>query len=271
MGKSNRVSRSSAQLHDHHRGRLIISNDRSDAAPEIQLWNREVGPFARDLLFMMAIFFYVVGFAHQSSKMDRFGMEVQLGDQPLSSLFSWAAEAIEDGWFGFLLIFAASAALMCAAVYLKHRLIRSAHYRAVVYGIVTLAVVGGTLGAGVYAWSTGITRANDYAPKPNATAHGHQPNPVKMFADPVKGLALLGTPNAPTPVYIISETNDMFEVMAPQLDGTEMPLALRRADIRYIEYRPNDVDKNPTVWNSGEHKVHTKTKIATPLPNQAGS
>jgi hypothetical protein len=90
-----------------------------------------------------------------------------------------------------------------------------------------------------------------------------------MIPDPSKRVAYLGTATAPTPVYILSETNDMFEVVATQLDGTGVPLAVRRSDVLYIQYRAHaDTAAKPLV--SGEQKVMLKID-STPSPSQAGS
>jgi hypothetical protein len=247
-----------------------IPNEPCAPAPEIHLWSREAAPFARDLLFMMALFFYVVGFAHQSSKMSRFGMEVKLGDQPLSNLFTWGAEAVAEGWIGFLLVFLAISAIMSAAGFLKHHIAGKPHCRPVVYGLVTFAVSGGLVATTALAWWTGGVRASQYDISPGSSAHGSaKPRAVWMIPDPAKRVAYLGTATAPTPVYILSETNDMFEVVATQLDGTGVPLAVHRSDVLYIQYRAH-ADTGTKPLRSEQQKV-TVPIDSTPSPSQAGS
>lgn len=243
------------------------STDAYATTPEIHLWSREAAPFARDLLFMVAIFFYAVGFAHQSSKMSRFGMEVQIGDQPLSNLFTWAAEAIQEGWLGFLAIFLAMSAVMSVAGYLKHHLAGKPHYRPVVYGLVSFAIVGGLVGTCTLAWWTGGVRASQYDIAPGLLSPGGA-KPRAVWMIPTKNVAYLGTSKAPTPVYILSQTNDMYEVVATQLNGSGMPLAVHRSDVLYIQYRAAD-DRGSRRLSNDARTITLPIKT-TPSPSQSG-
>jgi hypothetical protein len=246
-----------------------VANEPDESPQEIRLWSREAAPFARDLLFMIAVFFYVVGFAHESSKLSHFGMAVQLSDQPLANLFTWAAEALGECWIGFLLVFLAICAIMATAGYLKHRIAGKPRARPLVYGLVTFAVSGGLAATSALAWWTGAARARQFDVSPSATVAGAaKPRAVILSPDPTKRVAFLGTVSAPRPVYILSETNDMFEVVVTKLDGTGAPYAVRRSDVAFIQYLDNnDVGAKSLVSNQQRVIVPID---ATPSPQQGG-
>ncbi|HWT07081.1 MAG TPA: hypothetical protein VN224_15055, partial [Xanthomonadales bacterium] len=100
------------------------------------------------------------------------------------------------------------------------------------------------------------------------TPGGAKPRAVWMIPDPTKNVAYLGTSKAPTPVYILSQTNDMYEVIATQLNGSGMPLAVHRSDVLYIQYRA--ADDSGTNRLSNEARTITLPIDSTPSPSQSG-
>jgi hypothetical protein len=205
-----------------------------------QLWNKDVVPFVRDLLFVLAIFAYVIGFAHHAAKMSAFGVDTQLADQPLDSLFNWAAESIQVGWPGFAIILTAVGALLFFAEYLKQRLEHDERCRPIAYGVATASMLLGLVLT--FGWSshegrcsaarfeTGLEPKTSLTMFMNATAH------VPILTD---------NPQAPPPVYILGETNDMYQLLVTQPNSAGsgsalLSIAVPRSLVQSIEFRTFD-------------------------------
>lgn len=202
-----------------------------------QLWNKDVVPFVRDLLFVLAIFAYVIGFAHHAAKMSAFGVDTQLADQPLDSLFNWAAESIAGGWPGFVAILLVVAAFVLFAGVLKDRMSGDERCRPLVYGVATASIVLGLVLT--FAWSSHEGRcsaarfANGLEPKTSLTMFMKSTAHVPVLTD---------NPQAPPPVYILGETNDMYQLLVTQAgtagSGSAMlSIAVPRSLVQSIEFR----------------------------------
>ena len=242
----------------------------ADASSGWQLWDKDVIPFVRDLLFVLAIFAYVIGFAHHAAKMSAFGVDLQLADQPLDSLFNWAAESIAGGWAGFAIILVLVALLLLLAGYLKDRLKDSKLCRPIVYGVATLAVLTGlTL---TFAWSSHEGRCSAAR-----FANGQEPKTsLTMFMNASAQVPVLtANPQAPPPVYILGETNDMYQLLVtqPSPTGSEpsmLSIAVPRSLVQSIEFRTFGQSAQPAAA-TGSGSPGLPEGIPTPDALQSGA
>jgi hypothetical protein len=234
-----------------------------------QLWNKDVVPFVRDLLFVLAIFAYVIGFAHHAAKMSAFGVDTQLADQPLDSLFNWAAESIQAGWAGFAIILTAIAALLFLAEFLKQRLDRDERCRPVAYGVATASML---LGLGLtFGWSSHEGRCSAAR-----FATGLEPKTsLTMFMNATAHIPVLTDhPQAPPPVYILGETNDMYQLLVtqPNADGigsSLLSIAVPRSLVQSIEFRTFD-ESGAAATTSAAGERGLPAGVPTPDSAQSG-
>jgi hypothetical protein len=233
-----------------------------------QIWNKDVIPLIRDLLFLLAIFAYVIGFAHHAAKMSAFGMETQLADQPLDSLLNWAAESVHAGWPGFAIILIGVVLLLFLAEYLKSRLEHDERCRPVAYSIVTASMIIGL--ALTYSWSSHEGRCSaarferGLAPQTSLT----------MFLTPGAHVPVLtDNPQAPPPVYMLGETDDMYQLLVtqPRTAGTSaslLSIAIPRSLVGSIEFRTIAEDANAT-FESATGAAATGLPKGIPTPDAA--
>ena len=226
---------------------------------EISLWNREALPFARDLLFIAAILFYVVGFAYQTAKMQRFGIGVDLGDQQLSSLFSWAVEALDDGRWAFGGVALAVLLLVFLAGYVKHALRESPICRALTYAIVGASVALLVVGSAIVAWREGSAKADRYWTSVDAST-------VHLFFASGKPVPELNADReAPANVYILSQTSDMYEILVADKSAPTRTFLLHRADVALITFA--EPAEHPQLLRNDEFR-QTHAITSTPAPDK---
>ena len=226
------------------------------AAPlETNLWDREALPVARDALFVGALLFYVIGFAYQSAKMRRFDMSVDLGDQQLSSLFSWAFEAIGNGAGAFAALALGVLALLSFAAYMKHRHSERPYCRNLVRAVITAVALLAVGGSAFVAWTAGWNQAELYL----GSADGSLA-PVRILPDPAKHTPLTNARTG-TPAFILSETPDLYQVLLS--DPAPRVLAIHRADVTLM-YGPTS-EPVEARRHVGGHYL-TKHRASTPPP-----
>lgn len=241
--------------------RLEDTSRTAGAAPlEISLWNREALPFARDILFIAAVLFYVIGFAYQTAKMQRFGIGVDLGDQQLSSLFSWAVEALYAGRWEFAGVVLAVLLLVTLAGYAKHALRKSRFCRTLTYAIVGASVVLLVAGSATIAWREGSAKADRYLKNLDASS-------VRLFLATDKPVPELNANReAPASVYILAQTSDMYEILvANSAAAPTQTFLLHRADVALIVV-DQQTDRAPKL-RPGEYP-ETHAVKSTPAPDK---
>ncbi len=133
---------------------------RNDRGRELSLAPAQAFPLVRDLFFIGAILCYVIGFAYQTAKMQRFGFGAAI-DRGATATFACAFDALRAGVAGYAFIAFVAVALFVFAAVLKTRFGNDERCRFAMVGALCLSVAVLVVGSCCYAWQQGLAGGHE--------------------------------------------------------------------------------------------------------------